>query len=162
MALILFSGTPHFFLSTTFHLKIFLKIWKLFLEDVLYFFMSIWLCCWLKNYTCGIFLVYLYVKLPFFMVVCSCWLKKWMCVTYLPLSVWSQILLAKNLLKGKIIGYLYVGLIFAKSNLQARCWTKCCYMLNAQLIYLRKRRVFTCWPRHMLFVQNQLCDYFLK
>jgi len=35
------------------------------------------------------------------------------------LSVWPQIVLAKNLPKGEIVGYLYVGLIIAKTNLQA-------------------------------------------
>jgi len=146
---------------------------------------------------------------------------------------------------------LYIDLIIAKTNIQARCWTLCfnmlarfsvpwlCAMFNARFIYLRNPRLFTsffwklgirsknrliredqshrplvgvpfkaeqvlyrlsppkltpegieaetfrganskipsqpigqpqmgfphlftCWPRRVLFVQNQLCVYFLK
>jgi len=33
------------------------------------------------------------------------------------LSVWSHIVLAKNLSKGEIVGYLSVGITFAKTNI---------------------------------------------
>jgi len=60
------------------------------------------------------------VVLYFFMVVYL--LIEEMVVWYLStLFIWSQFVLAKNLPKGKIVGYLYIGLIFAKTNIHTRC-----------------------------------------
>jgi len=35
------------------------------------------------------------------------------------LKIYTKIVLAKNLLKGEIVGYLYVGLIIAKTNIHS-------------------------------------------
>jgi len=42
-----------------------------------------------------------------------CMLKKRLRVVSLPCLDWPQVVLAKNLPKGEIVGYLYVGLTFA-------------------------------------------------
>jgi len=54
------------------------------------------------------------------------WKKVWLYPS--SLSVWSQIVLAKNLPKGEFVGYLYVGITFAKINIHVRCWIQCSNM----------------------------------
>jgi len=71
---------------------------------------------------------------------CECgWLKKW--VEIRVCSSWTFKLISCNLFlsflsycvgellspysRSLCVGYLYVGLIFAITNIQARCWTQC-------------------------------------
>jgi len=46
------------------------------------------------------------------------------------LFVWAQVVLAKKIPKGEIVGYLYVGLIIVKTNIHARCWIRCFNMFG--------------------------------
>jgi len=58
------------------------------------------------------------------------------------LFVWPQFVLAKNLAKGEIVGYLKIDLIVAKTNTHVRCWICCsnilasCTMLDVMLQHL--------------------------
>jgi len=62
------------------------------------------------------YLFSLYVwYVPFVMVVCLWWFEEMYVWSPSRLSVWPQIVLAKNLTKGKIVGYLYISLIIAKT-----------------------------------------------
>jgi len=45
------------------------------------------------------------------------------------LFYWPQIVLAKNLPKGEIVGYLCVGFTFAKTNIHVWCWIQCSNIL---------------------------------
>jgi len=72
------------------------------------------------------------------------------------------------------VGYLCVIFTFAKTNIHVWCWIRCSNILArfsvpclsglvfVSFIFLRKPRLISCWPRRVLFVQNQLFYYFLK
>jgi len=108
------------------------------------------------------------------MVVCLWWLKKWLCVFSRLRLDWPQFGLTKNLPKREIVGYLYVGCTFAKTNIQVWCWTRCsniltrfsvlctCAVFYARFIYLRNPHLISCWPSYVLIRQNQMVYLFLK
>jgi len=52
-------------------------------------------------------------------------LKKWLCGISHLYFYWPQFILAKNLPKGEIVGYLCIGFTFAKTNIQACYWILC-------------------------------------
>jgi len=58
------------------------------------------------------YLLVIWVYVHFFMDVYLCWLKKRLCFISLLCLVCSQFVLAKNLWKEEIVGYLYVGFSF--------------------------------------------------
>jgi len=142
---------------------------------------------WLKNYFWGIPLV-IYLMCSF-LHGCLLLMIEEMDVWFLSsLFVWHQFVLAKNLSKEKIVGYLCIDFTFAKTNIQAwcwiwcsnmfdtlvRCWIRCsnilarfivpclCAKLYVRFILLKNLRLISCWPSSMLFVHNQIVNYFLK
>ena len=136
----------HNFLICNFSIWIFfLKIWKERSGVVLYF---------LHVYLIKVLTEELYVWYPFsymyvvFLHGCVLLLIEEMDVWYLStLFVWSLVVLAKNLPKGKIVGYLYVGLIIAKTNIYARCWIR----------FLNMFGTFQC----ALIMCHALCELYL-
>ena len=80
------------------------------------------------------------------------------------LYVKSKVVLAKNLPKGGIVGYLNVGSTFAKTRCWMWCsniwvWFKCTMLLVLQAIrasaILGNPRGFTCWLRHVMLLVHQ-------
>ena len=117
------------------------------------FYYSSWLCVYddLKKCICGVSLDMLYDVLPF---LHGCVLKmiEEMGVWYLStLFLWPQFVLAKNLSKGKIVGYLCIGFIIAKTNIHVRCWI-CCSNILASCTMLDMMFKHPCTDQCALFV----------
>lgn len=120
-------------------MRVYFSLWSLFLlilsvrlDSILLRCICLWCVGWCLNMSiCALFLKLFFLNIVEVLLLSSFELNVYvvfeeMYVGYpSSLSVWSQIVLAKSLSKEEIVGYLYVGLIFAKTNIQTRCWTQC-------------------------------------
>jgi len=131
------------------------------LWNVFFFFMVVWLW-WFEE----VYLRYLFRYFFCDVLVVSSWVcvhddwRNWWFIS-LALYKWPQFVLAKNLPKGKIVGYLSIGLIVAKTNTHVLCWIRCSYILArfsvpclcglvfASFIFLRKPHLISCSPSNI-------------
>jgi len=115
-------------------------LWKILLEVVfenaLLFFMVVCLWWFEEVYMWYLFRYSLWCAAHFFTDVCSWWLKKWMYgISLLLFFVWPQFVLAKNLPKGEVVGYLCIGFIIAKANTHGWCWIQCALMYARFILF---------------------------